>query len=556
MNVSGSTDVAVPATLQAAITARIDRLDGAAKATLNAAAVIGVRFRADLLAALTDCSTLADLLHAELVDQVAFSPVAEYAFRQPLIQTVAYQSQLKAGRATLHRRLAAVLAERDPESAEENAALIAEHLEAAGDLAAAFEWHMRAGTWLTRRDIRAARTSWQRACHVADQLPGDDPGRAAKQIAPRALLCVTAWRVGGSVADTGFDDLRELTIAADDKASLGIGMAGQMLALSAYGRHRDAAAMVAEFVNLVDSIGDSMMWVGLLPAALTAKFTTGQLAEVLQLADRIIDGAHGDPKKGDIIFGSPLKVAMMFRAAARMCGGAPDWKGEVDYAVAMGDDIEPGARSVLLLFMYGIGVANGLLLPDAAMLSESEEALRAAEERGDEFALASARLLRGLMLVQFEGRQRAEGFDLLAESLTTALHDRVNQAAVHQLHVERAKEQARTGDLDGAIEQLRSAAEQQSTVGFRGAATTTFVETLLRRGLQADVDEAATAIQRLAAVPTEPGFVLFDVALLRLRALLARARGDEESYREFAERYRTMAASFGFEGHMAMARAL
>ena len=84
------------------------------------------------------------------------------------------------------------------------------------------------------------------------------------------------------------------------------------------------------------------------------------------------------------------------------------------------------------------------------------------------------------------------------------------------------------------------------TVGFRGAATTTFVETLLRRGLQADVDEAATAIQRLAAVPTEPGFVLFDVALLRLRALLARARGDEESYREFAERYRTMAASFGF----------
>lgn len=559
INVSGSTEVVVPPTLQAAIAARIDRLDSATKATLNAAAVIGVRFHADLLAALADCSTLADLVRAELVDQIRFAPVAEYAFCQPLIQTVAYQSQLKASRAALHRRLAAVLAQRDPESAEENAALIAEHLEAAGDLAAAFEWHMRAGTWLTRRDIGAARTSWQRASRLADQLPGDEPGRAAKQIAPRALLCVTAWRVGGSVADTGFEELHDLTVTTDDKASLGLGMAGQMLALSAYGRYRDAAAMVAEFVNLVDSLGDSMMSVALLPAAITAKFGTGQLADVLQLTDRIIEGAGGDPQKGAIIFGSPLKVAMMFRAAARMCSGAPHWKREVDHAVAMGDDIEPGARSVLLLFIYGIGVANGLLLPDVTMLSESEEALRAAEERGDEFALATARLLRGLMLAQFEGARRAEGFELLATALATALHDRVNQAAVQQLNVERAKEQARTGDLDSAIALLRRVVDEQSkaeAMGFRGAASTALVETLLQRGGHDDVNEAVGAIDQLAAVPTEPGFVLFDVALLRLRALVARARGDEATYRQFAERYRTMATSFGFEGHLAMARAL
>jgi adenylate cyclase len=50
--------------------------------------------------------------------------------------------------------------------------------------------------------------------------------------------------------------------------------------------------------------------------------------------------------------------------------------------------------------------------------------------------------------------------------------------------------------------------------------------------------------------------VLFDVALLRLRALLARARGDEDSYRDFAERYKATAASFGFEGHMALAEVL
>ncbi len=558
VSMGGSTDVTVPATLQAAIAARIDRLDSAAKATLNAAAVIGVRFRADLLAALADCTRLAELRHAELVDQVTFTPIAEYMFRQPLIQTVAYQSQLKAGRAALHRRLADALAERDPESADENAALIAEHVEAAGDLQAAFGWHMRAGNWLTRRDMRAARTSWQRARQVADQLPDDEPVRAAMQIAPRALLCVTAWRVRGSIADTGFDQLHELATATDDKASLAIGMAGQIMAQNVYGRYRDAAAMVPEFVNLVDSLGDPTLSSGLLLAAVIAKFGTGELAEVLQLAGRIIDDAHGDPANGDIIFGSPLRVAMMLRAAARMCGGAPHWREDVDSAVAMSGEIEPGVRTALLLYVYGIGVANGLLLPDAAMLSEAEQNLRAAEERGDEFALASAKFLRGLILAQLEGSQGAGGFGLHGQSLTTALRDRINQAALQQLNVERAKEQARTGDLDGAITLLRAVAEEQASteaIGFRGAASTALVETLLQRGREDDVHEAATAIEQLAAVPTESGFVVFDVALLRLRALLARARGDEASYRDFAERYRAMATSFGFEGHMAMAQA-
>ena len=59
-------------------------------------------------------------------------------FRHPLIRTVAYEPQLKSDRAQLHRRLAAAIEAREPESADENAALIAEHLEAAGDLHAAY----------------------------------------------------------------------------------------------------------------------------------------------------------------------------------------------------------------------------------------------------------------------------------------------------------------------------------------------------------------------------------------------------------------------------------
>ena len=87
-------DVSVPATLQATIAARIDRLGPTAKHTLAAAAVIGSRFDRDLLAGLGVEPVVDELIAADLIDQVRFTPRAEYAFRHPLIRTVAYESQL------------------------------------------------------------------------------------------------------------------------------------------------------------------------------------------------------------------------------------------------------------------------------------------------------------------------------------------------------------------------------------------------------------------------------------------------------------------------------
>ena len=67
--------------------------------------------------------------------------------------------------------------------------------------------------------------------------------------------------------------------------------------------------------------------------------------------------------------------------------------------------------------------------------------------------------------------------------------------------------------------------------------------------------EAEATIARLAAAPAD-GSVIRDVWLLRLRALLARARGDDDGYRELRDRYREMATSLGFEGHMQWAAAM
>ena len=46
------------------------------------------------------------------------------------------------------------------------------------------------------------------------------------------------------------------------------------------------------------------------------------------------------------------------------------------------------------------------------------------------------------------------------------------------------------------------------------------------------------------------GSVIRDIWVLRMRAMLARACGDDAGYRELRDRYREMATSLGFEGHM------
>jgi adenylate cyclase len=70
------------------------------------------------------------------------------------------------------------------------------------------------------------------------------------------------------------------------------------------------------------------------------------------------------------------------------------------------------------------------------------------------------------------------------------------------------------------------------------------------------VREAEAAIERLAAVQVLDGLAIHDVTLLELRTLLARAKGDEAAYRDYRDRYRAMATSLGFEGHMKWADAM
>jgi adenylate cyclase len=139
------------------------------------------------------------------------------------------------------------------------------------------------------------------------------------------------------------------------------------------------------------------------------------------------------------------------------------------------------------------------------------------------------------------------------------LCERFSYPVLPFIDVELARQKARSGDLDGAIELSRPYVNVElgaGVIAYFGLAVMVLVESLLRRSTGADLDEAQTAITRLTAASTGSGLVIFDVLVLRLRALLARAQGDESPYRDLVNRYRAIAESLGYEGHIAMAAAM
>ena len=554
-------EVSVPVTLQAAIAARIDRLDPKAKRTLNAAAVIGSRFSEDLLETLKIDPALDDLLASELIEHITFNRQPEYVFHHPLIRTVAYESQLKSDRAELHRRVAAAIESGDPAAAEENAALIAEHLEAAGDLHPAYGWHMRAATWATHRDISAARLSWERAQAIADTLPVGDANKAVMRIAPRTMLCANAWRVHEHVAGDQFDELRQLCAAAGDKASLAIAMVGLLMDHLFQGRMREASQLASEAMALLDSIGDSTLTVGLSFAPIYAKAERAEVCDALRWSQQVIDLADGDPYKGNFIFGSPLATALLQRANMRYWLGRPGWRDELRQGQAMARSADPLTYAGVVGYAYCVAVPAGVLHPDDSAMREIEDALRIAERSSDDVAVAWTRVALGNALVHRPtDAERDRGRTLLSEVGDVLRRRGYLLCDLPFVEVYVARERARRGGRDEAISLMRDALDDLAREGqllFWGVlATGVLVETLLDRGTDSDMTEAEAAIGRLATAPADQELAIRDVWVLRLRALLARARGDDAAYAELRDRYRDMAKTLGFEGHIAWAEAM
>ncbi|HTY30419.1 ATP-binding protein, partial [Mycobacterium sp.] len=491
-------EVSIPATVQATIAARIDRLDPAAKRTLCAAAVIGSKFSRDLLKRLGIDPVLDDLVSGELVEPIMFTDDPAYVFHHPLILTVAYESQLKSDRTELHRRVAAAIESHDPAAVEENAALIAEHLEAAVDLDAAYGWHMRAAAWARTRDLGAARLSWERASEIADALFADDPSRAALRIAPRTMLCVTAYRVNDRTARDRFEELQQLCAAADDKPSMAIAMAGLVIYQAFQGRVREASQLASESWTLAESIGDPTLTVGLCFPLIYAKTQSAEWSEGLRLTQKVIDLADGDPAKGNFIIGSPLAIALAARGTHRYVLGRAGWRDDLWHGLAMARSADPMSYISVVTYVYLPGIISGALRPDESAVCEIEDALQIAERSGDDPALRNAKLALGVALVHRPAAaDRDRGHKLLAEMSDALVRRGYLLAELPIVNVYLARERARHGDRNSAIPVMHAAVDDLAREGrmlqWGIPATGVLVETLLDRGDDGDLAEAEAA---------------------------------------------------------------
>ncbi|WP_158021370.1 hypothetical protein [Mycolicibacterium chubuense] len=203
------------------------------------------------------------------------------------------------------------------------------------------------------------------------------------------------------------------------------------------------------------------------------------------------------------------------------------------------------------------------------------DALGIAERSGNDMALAFARVALGTALVQRRTTaERDRGQTFLAEVSDVFTRHAHNLGDRPLVDVLVARGMARRGDRDEAIQRMRASTDRLITegqlLGWGVPATGFLVETLLERGAEGDVAEADAApaagarrpppsmpaIERLRAAPVDADLAIRDIWLLRLRALLARAHGDEAGYRDYRDRYRDKARTLGFEGHIGWAAAM
>ena len=192
----------VPATVQAVLAARIDRLPPEEKRLLQTAAVIGTDVPFALLRAIADLPEealhrgLAHLQAAEFLYETRLFPEQEYTFKHALTHEVAYGSLLLERRRVLHARLVEALEALAPDRVAEQVERLAHHALRGEVWDKAVTYCQQAGARANdRAAFREAVASFEQALQALAHLPehGDTRGLA---IELRLALGAPAGRTG------------------------------------------------------------------------------------------------------------------------------------------------------------------------------------------------------------------------------------------------------------------------------------------------------------------------------------------------------------------------
>ena len=316
-------EVTIPSTVQAVVAARIDRLPEREKAVLQGAAVIGTQFPEAVLRHAMRFSgieledALRTLTASEFVYEESPYPESEYAFMHPLTREVAHRSQLAEQRARMHRRVAEAIAELYPHKLDEQAALLAHHSEAAGDMLAAAEWSARAAGWAGLSDPAAAARHWRKVRTLLETGLPETAETVSLGLTARIWTLRLAWRVGGTDEEAAaiFAGGKALAERAEDPRSLAMLTVAYAAIRGLTGHVEEWAELGSEALRLAERTGDRGLQLAVRPPPTYALFMLGRLREALATIDQGLELAAGDARLGaDTLFVSPYAWSVMTRS--------------------------------------------------------------------------------------------------------------------------------------------------------------------------------------------------------------------------------------------------
>ena len=415
--------LAIPATLQDSLMARLDRLS-TVKAVAQLGATIGRQFAYDLLQAISPLGEdmlqqgLRQLVEAELLYQRGILPQATYIFKHALIQDTAYQSLLKSTRLQYHRQIAQVLVDRFPETAETQPELVAHHYTEASLSAQAVPYWQRAGERATQHSAHAEAISHlTKGLALLQTLP-DLAARAQQELTLHValgapLMATKGW--AAPEAEHAFTRARELCRQLGETPQLFPVLAGLSAVYHVRGEHTIARELGEQMMRLAQSTQRP-------PFLLIAHYTLGEFLECLGE----LVSARGHLEQGIALY-DPHK------------GRSSAFRGTQHPGVA--------CLAVVAYVLWLLGY------PDQA-LQRSHEALTLAQELAHPFSLGFALLWAArLHLCRREGHTVQER----AEAMMTLAAEQGFAAFLAQASVHRGWARTKQGQAEDGIQQIRQA---------------------------------------------------------------------------------------------------
>jgi class 3 adenylate cyclase/tetratricopeptide (TPR) repeat protein len=311
-------EIAIPPTVQAVLAARIDRLADRDKSVLQSAAVIGREFSESVLRAVTGLAehelaeALGELRGAEMIYEKTLYPEAEYAFKHPLTEEVAYRSQLRGRRVRVHRAVAEGIQELYPDRLDELSGLLATHWEQANEPLEAARWSARAAAWTGKHHPTDALRHWRRVQALLGDADSSDEARGLRLAACLWILQL-GWRLGldETEVETVFEEARGLAESSGDKSSMALVFLAHGIAVGMAGDHERALGLSRRSRALAAEAGNRAIELSTGPSYWL--WTGGRLQEALAEAEDVLPRYEEDVAIGKEVLGfSPYIFLLMW----------------------------------------------------------------------------------------------------------------------------------------------------------------------------------------------------------------------------------------------------